>query len=242
MVRGPWLLRQSWQDLLFAHWRIDPPELAPLLPARVEPDLYDGSAWVSIVAFVMVGTRAALAPAWTQMRPIPELNVRTYVRARGLSAVWFLSLDASSPLFANLGRSLYGLRYRVSQMATANECGRIHYVAARRDAAFAATYGPSGPRFLARPGSVEHFLVERYRLFGERNGRLVTATVAHEPWPLRAAEARIEVNRMAPHGLAFRGAPLLHFAHAVDAGISVPTVLDARREGNLRRLRGVHAS
>ena len=225
MLRARWLVRQRWEDLLFAHWRVEPGELRPFLPARVEPDLYDGSAWVSVVAFVMLGTRAPGAPRWAALGPIAELNVRTYVHVDGVRAIWFLSLDASSSLFANLGRVLYGLSYRVSRMAAATENGRIHYLSACRQAAFAAIYRPSGPRFLARPGSLEHFLVERYRLFAERNGRLITATVAHEPWPMRAAEARIEVNRMAPPGLVFRGPPLVHFADGVDALISVPALV-----------------
>ena len=57
---------------------------------------------------------------------------------------------------------------------------------------------------------------ERYRLFAERRGRLIRAEVAHEPWQLQPAEARIELNRIAPLGLAFDGAPLLHFSRTVE--------------------------
>ena len=81
--------------------------------------------------------------------------------------MWFLSLDASSPLFARLGRELYGLRYRVARMAVAAEgaSGAVHYLSSRAGAAFAASYRSCGPPARARRGSLEYFLVERYRLF-----------------------------------------------------------------------------
>lgn len=236
----PWLVAQRWERLLFAHWRIDPDELRAVLPAQVEPDVRDGSAWLAIVAFVMVGTRASGPPWWPVLPPIPELNVRTYVRVHGIPAVWFLSLDASSPFFAAMGRALYGMRYHVAKMRATEHAGRVYYRSARQGAAFAATYAPTGPPAKAEPGSLEHFLVERYRLFAERRGRLITAEVAHEPWPLQPAQARIELNEMAPPGLAFRGDPMVHFCRSVSAVISAPspvgTVLgDDARPRRLRR-------
>ena len=218
-----WLIAQRWEQLLFAHWAVEPEELRRLLPRAVEPDVHDGAAWLSIVAFLMVGTRPPAARAcWRGLGAIPELNVRTYVRVANVRGVWFLSLDTSSPLFVAIGRALYGLRYRLARMTALAEGDVIHYLSAPAGAAFAAAYAPSGPPVPARAGSLEHFLVERYRLFSVRHGRLVTARVAHEPWALQPADAEIAVNRMAPAGLAFRGAPLLHFSRSVSALIAAP--------------------
>lgn len=217
-----WLLAQRWDDLLLAHWRADPTELGRLLPAQVEPDVYDGSAWVALVAFVMNDSRPAGAPRSLSLPPIPELNVRTYVRVGGVPGVWFLSLDASSRFFAGTGRALYGLRYRVARMAVANEGERVHFLSRCGPAAFSASYEPCGDPAQARTGSLEHFLVERYRLFALRRGRLITATVDHEPWALQPADAQIRLNRMAPAGLELHGAPLLHFSRMLDARISTP--------------------
>jgi uncharacterized protein len=218
----PWLLSQQWSDLLFAHWPVDPERLARTLPAGVEPDVFGDRAWIAIVAFRMLGSRPAAGPPSLTLPPIPELNVRTYVRAGGVPGVWFLSLDASSPFFVSAGRALYGLPYRLARMTTISEGARTHYMSSRRDACFAATYEPCGEVSHAEAGSLEHFLVERYRLFSLRRGQLVTAVVTHEPWPLRPAVARLHVNRMVPRGLDVRGELLLHFVGAVDARISVP--------------------
>jgi uncharacterized protein len=242
----PWLVAQRWERLLFAHWPVDPDELQAVLPPRVKPDVRDGTAWLAIVAFVMVGTRAAGPPWWPVLAPIPELNVRTYVRVEGLPAVWFLSLDASSTFFATIGRALYGMRYHVAEMRATEVGGRMQYRSVRRDAAFAATYAPAGPAACAEPGSLEHFLVERYRLFSERRGRLITAVVAHEPWPLQPAHARIDVNEMAPPGLEFRGEPIVHFCRSVTAVISAPSAAgsvlnDDARLGDLRAARRLRA-
>ena len=225
--RLPWLLAQRWDDLLFAHWPADLLELRRCLPQGVEPDAHEGQAWLGIVAFRMLDTRPAPAPARPTLRPIPELNVRTYVRVGGVPAVWFLSLDASSPFFVAAGRALYGLPYRLARMATVNEGSRVHYLSSRGDASFAASYEPCSRPRRAVPGSLEHFLVERYRLFSLRRGRLVTAVVEHEPWDLQPARAQIEVNRMAPRGLSFSGEPILHFSASVAARISVPQPVSA---------------
>jgi uncharacterized protein YqjF (DUF2071 family) len=236
----PWLVAQRWERLLFAHWPVDPARLRAVLPSRVEPDVRDGSAWLAIVAFVMVGTRSCGPPWWPVLAPIPELNVRTYVRVHDVPAVWFLSLDASSTLFATLGRKLYGMHYHVAEMRVSEDEGCVCFRSTRRGAAFAATYAPTGPAATAEQGSLEHFLVERYRLFAERRGRLITAEVAHEPWPLQPAAAQIEVNEMAPPNLEFDGEPLLHFCRSVAATISAPapagTVL-ANGAGTARLLR-----
>lgn len=217
-----WLVAQRWSDVLFAHWPVAPRALRPLLPTGVDPDVREGDAWVSIVAFVMVGTRGFGAPAATALGPIPELNVRTYVRVGGLPAVWFLSLDATSRFFASMGRALYGLRYHLSRMLVVPDGEAVHYLSTRRDASFAAAYAPTGESALAVPGTLEHFLLERYRLFAERRRRLITAEVEHEAWPLQAAAAEISLNRIAPPGVTLSGEPLLQYCRGVEARISAP--------------------
>jgi uncharacterized protein YqjF (DUF2071 family) len=233
-TKPAWLLAQRWSELLFAHWPVGAEALARRLPTGVEPDLHDGQAWAAIVAFRMVGTRPSAGPSRLTLRPIPELNVRTYVRVRGVPGVWFLSLDASSPFFVTAGRALYGLPYRLARMTTLVEGERVHYLSSRRGAAFAASYEPCGDVAHAEPGSLEHFLVERYRLFSEWRGRLITALVEHERWPLQPASVRIDVNTMAPAGLPFSGRPIVHYSTSVDARISVPQPLAALQSSEWR--------
>jgi|SRR5581483_3251930 len=237
-----WLIAQRWEELLFAHWHVDPRGVRPLLPPGVELDLRDGAAWVGIVAFVMRGTRLAAGPARPALPPIPELNLRTYVRVGGVPAVWFLSLDTDSRTFVTLGRALFGLRYRRARMAVVADGDAVRFVSSAGPFAFASAYRPAGPPVPASGGSLEHFLTERYRLFSLRRGRLVTADVAHEPWPLQPAEAEIGLNRLAPRGVVLEGEPLLHFSRSVSARISPPTLVRASSEpAALRALRSAGA-
>ena len=208
--------------MLFAHWPATGDAVRRLLPSPVEPDVRDGRAWIGIVAFRMTETRAAGLVPPRGLGPIPELNVRTYVRAAGQPGVWFLSLDTSSPLFVTVGRAIYGLAYHRARMVIARSGARVHYASARGPAAFAASYEPADRGAPAAPGSLAHWLVERYRLFAVRGRRLVTAEVAHPAWTLQPADARIELNTLEPRGIRFRGEPLLHYSAGVDALISTP--------------------
>jgi uncharacterized protein YqjF (DUF2071 family) len=217
-----WLITQRWEQVLFAHWRTDAEDVRRLLHAAVEPDVHDGSAWLGIVAFLMVGTRPSVGPRWRGLSAVPELNVRTYVRVDGIPGVWFLTLDTSSPLFVAIGRALFGLRYRLARMTTVVEGETVYYLSAAGPAAFSATYGPAGPLATAVAGSLEDALIERYRLFAQRGGRIVTAEVAHDPWQLQAVDAEIAVNRMVPLGLTCDSEPILHFARSTEARISAP--------------------
>src|SRR5204863_523519 len=49
----PWVMTQSWHDLLFAHWRVDERLLRPHVPAAFDLDRFDGSAWLGVVPFTM---------------------------------------------------------------------------------------------------------------------------------------------------------------------------------------------
>ena len=46
-------MTQTWHDLLFAHWPVDPAAVRALVPAAFEIDRFDGEAWLGIVPFHM---------------------------------------------------------------------------------------------------------------------------------------------------------------------------------------------
>ena len=52
---GPALWRQTWHDLAFLHWRVEPSQLRPLVPEPLAIDTFDGSAWVAVTPFWMSG-------------------------------------------------------------------------------------------------------------------------------------------------------------------------------------------
>ena len=50
---GPWVMRQTWRELLFAHWPLPPEALAPTIPTGLTLDTLAGQAWVGVVPFLM---------------------------------------------------------------------------------------------------------------------------------------------------------------------------------------------
>ena len=221
-------MRQTWRDLLFAHWPVPVTMLHPLIPASLDVDTFDGAAWVGVVPFHMTGVQLRGTPPLPAVGAFPELNVRTYVLPRGATekkpGVWFFCLDAGNPVAVTVARQWFHLPYFNARMSVEvdGECVRYTSRRAHRGAspaAFAATYRPITPVALSEPGTLAHWLTERYCLYTtDRRGRLARGDIHHPHWPLQAAEAEITVNTMAAaHGITLPEiAPLLHFAHRLD--------------------------
>jgi uncharacterized protein YqjF (DUF2071 family) len=217
-------MTQTWHDLLFAHWSIDTSRLAPLVPAPLELDLFDGKGWIAVVPFHMTNVAPRGVPSLPRLSAFPELNVRTYVRVNGQPGVYFFSLDATSVLAVATARALFHLPYFVADMKVELDHGDVRYDSRRSAArsprpAFAARYRANGAAFSAAPGSLEYFLTERYGLYTVgRDARPRRVDIHHRPWSLQTAQADITINTMAEAaGLALpRVAPLLHFARRQD--------------------------
>ncbi|HEV8398126.1 MAG TPA: DUF2071 domain-containing protein [Vicinamibacterales bacterium] len=217
----PWVMTQSWHDLLFAHWRVDDRLLRPHVPAAFDLDRFDGSAWLGVVPFTMSRVAPRGVPPLPWLSAFPELNLRTYVSPRdGKRGVFFFSLDASR-LPAVIGaRAMFRLPYFWASMSATRRGNAVHYTSRRRRSAasFVGAYEPSGPAFTPARGSLEFFLTERYCLYHvDALGRPARLEIHHSPWQLQPARAEIAENTMADGlGIRLEGAPLLHFAKRQD--------------------------
>lgn len=219
-----WVMHQRWTNLLFAHWPIRAEALRPLLPPSLVIDTFDGEAWVGVIPFHMSNVRPRGVPPLPGLSTFLELNVRTYVRYRERAGVWFFSLDASNPLAVRAARAAVHLPYFDARMRMDIAAdGSVRYRSDRTHrgappASFEGTYRPDGDARPAARGTLEHFLVERYVLFSASPRGLLEVKIAHPPWPLQRAVARIERNTMGEAaGVTLSGAPHhLHFAARVD--------------------------
>lgn len=224
LPRTRWVMRMTWDDLLFLHWPVRPALVQGLLPPALTLDTYDGWAWLGVVPFSMRGVRPRYTPAWGDTMAFPEINVRTYVKTPGRSGVWFFSLDAMSHLAVRAARLWYGLPYYYARITSTPVGQGIAYHSTRQHrrahpATFCATYAPTGPVFQATPGTLEHWLTERYCLYAmDRHGRVGYGDIHHAPWPLQMAEAEVQDNTMtAPLGVTLPAtAPLCHFARHLE--------------------------
>lgn len=199
-----------WSDLLFVHWRLPAEPVAALLPAGLTLDTWQGDAWVGLVPFRMSGVR----PWWSPWgAAFPETNVRTYVHFRGGEpGVWFFSLDASHRLAIHVARRCWGLNYHHARMSVERRRDQVCYESRRSadggafcrvEAAF------EGPTFRARPGTLDHFLVERYVLYaGSHSGGLFRGRVHHRPYGLQSARLlSLDESLLAANGIQRHRSP-----------------------------------
>jgi uncharacterized protein YqjF (DUF2071 family) len=219
---GSWVMHQRWHNLLFAHWRLPGDVIRRKLPKSIELDTFDGDAWISVIPFYMTGVRLRWAPPIPTAHAFAELNVRTYVRHRGVAGIWFFSLDAESTLAVIGARLGAALPYYRAAMQVRCRRRDINYCSDRvigtTPACFDATYWPRDERQTPAPGSLEYFLTERYSLFSSSGDRIWRIDIAHPRWDLQDAVAVVRRNTMTEAaGLgAPAGDPLLHFATVQD--------------------------
>ena len=230
---GQWVMAQSWHDLLFAHWPVSVELLRQQIPAHLEIDTFDGQAWLAVVPFRMSGVRLRGMPAAPWLSAFPELNVRTYVSCEGKPGVWFFSLDAGNRIAVAIARAWFHLPYFRAQMSCLDYDGYIQYRSERVHrgapaASLEGRYRPVGDAFSPQPGTLEHFLTERYCLYAaDGRGRLLRGEIHHPPWSLQMAEAEFSRNSMtAAAGIPLPAArPLLHFARRQDVVVWPPEPL-----------------
>ncbi|HLI43884.1 MAG TPA: DUF2071 domain-containing protein [Acidimicrobiales bacterium] len=194
-VRLGWVMSQRWANLLYLHYRVDASSLRPLVPASLEIEEFDGSAWVSVVPLQMKDVRLR------DFLPIPgatdfaEVNMRTYVRWGGVSGVYFISIDAASALASFVARSTFHLPYRSSEVSLTESEGEFHVTCRRSagDVQLEARYRPTGR--VEEPSPLLSFLAERYCMYAVGAfGRLLRGDISHLPWQVQPAEATIVRN------------------------------------------------
>lgn len=194
----PFLMHQTWYNLLFAHWPVDPALLRPLIPAGLELDLWEGKAWVGVVPFEMRGIAHRSGLSILGASAFPELNLRTYVVRDGKPGVWFFSLDAGSAVAVWGARRFFHLPYYKARFQVRTERDGLAYRMERGPARFVGKYRPQGPTFQAKPGTLAHFLTARYCLYAaDGAGHLYQGEIDHEPWALQAASLDLSVNTVA---------------------------------------------
>ena len=223
---------QSWRDLLFLHWPVDPATIQSTLPPGLTADCHQGVSYLGVVPFIMHGLRPRFLPPCPGISYFPELNLRTYVRdASGRPGVWFYSLDAQSRISVAIAQRFFHLPYVYAKMGSSRKAdGSIHFRAARTgQPTQVLTYRPTQKLGTATPSSLEHFLVERYRLFAydAKKKQLHMGELSHSPYVLHEAEVSNYSTDL--FGLNGFEAPKAEPCHAVySAGVRVE-VYDMQR-------------
>ncbi|MEV8566358.1 DUF2071 domain-containing protein [Streptomyces sp. NPDC051322] len=186
------LLTQSWLDLAFLHWAVEPERVAPLLPAGTVPDTLDGVTYVGLIAFRMHQVGWLRLPGVPYLGSFHETNVRLYsVDGDGRRGVVFRSLDASRLIPVTVARAVFRLPYLWSWMTVRRRGDILTYSSSRR------WPGPRGAHSrivvrvgepVAEPTELEHFLTARWGLHNAVAGRTLYLPNSHPRWPLYRAD------------------------------------------------------
>ncbi len=221
----PWLMKQTWNDLLFAHYPVKLENLRNTVPDALPLDSFDGMGWVSVVPFHMTGIRLRGLPPIPGTDRFPELNVRTYVTIDDKPGVYFFSLDATNWLAVKMAKMFYHLPYVQAEIQVKQAGDFIAYDSRRRsvaEARLSCRYRPISEPFLAVKGSFDEWLTERYCLYAlNRAGVPFRCDIMHRPWPLQRAEAEFRLNSMLDaNGVPVEsGQPVLHVAKKLEVRI-----------------------
>ncbi len=210
----------TWRDLTFIHWTLPAEMITPLLPPGLTLDTWEGEAWVGLVPFYMANVRPWWSPAIPGVSYFCETNVRTYVHFQGRDpGVWFFSLEASNSLAVKAARWGWHLPYFRAQMSLVRNGDIVRYSSRRlwpeptpTGCEIEMELGPllganevnrPMPAGQAIPGTLEHFLVERYILYAQaRDQSLLSGRVSHTPYPVREARVlRCEQSLLSAAGI-----------------------------------------
>ncbi|NRD76524.1 DUF2071 domain-containing protein [Bacillus sp. BRMEA1] len=216
---GPWIMTQTWEHLLFLHWKMAVHEMAPLLPNEFELDTYQDDAWLTMLPFQVSHQQFHWLPEIPLLLHYWELNVRTYVKYKGQPGVYFFSLDANHPL-AVLGAKAVGLPFRQAKMDIHHE-ERLVFFNSRRwfgQGTFAVEYEPYSLQSPVTMGSLDDWLLERYCLFTKMGNWVLRGDIRHEKWKVSGARVRIKENSASP--LHLKNEPILaHYCNRKKAYI-----------------------
>ena len=189
-IPKPVLLQQSWRDVVFVHWPVQPEAVARLFPRATRPDTLNGQTFVGVVAFTIPATRLA---GLLNIGATYELNVRLYsVDEQGRQGVVFLSMDVNHPAMVVGARLLPQLPYMWSHLepvrpAPARAGLRLHR---RLPLPLHARVEVEVGDPLPEPTELDVFVTARWGLHTSTVLGTTWVPVTHPYWPLHRARLR----------------------------------------------------
>ena len=217
----PWVMTQKWEHVLFMHWPVPEDALRKYIPQKLEIDTFNGEAWIGILAFKVSDIRMRGLPRIPFYNTLLEVNVRTYVKYKGVGGAYFFSLDANK-LAVVLGARILTLPYNNAKIRMKKKKDQINYYSKRKGIStdpqtFHGSYWPVETNFSpAEQGTLTHWLAERYRLWTTRGDSLYQGDIHHRKWNLSPAAAEMQTQTLIDFlpEKHLDKAPLLHYSPA----------------------------
>jgi uncharacterized protein YqjF (DUF2071 family) len=228
----------DWMRAVFIHYEVEPAALQREIP--YELDLFEGRAFVSLVAFTMQRLRPRRGGRLAELFFSPfattrYLNVRTYVRHRNSAGIYFIAEFLSNPFCVPLGRPTFGLPYRFGLLAYGGGGIEVEVMVSRGSEKLTCHVSKCARAEFRTclPETLDAFLLERYVAFTCCGQARRFFHIWHLPW----SQVSVEVSVRDEGLLATTGRWIKH-ARFVGANFS-PGVCDVGMEWprRIQRLR-----
>jgi uncharacterized protein len=216
----PWVMRQTWGDLLFVHYPVRLEVLRRLVPDVLPLDSFHGMGWVGMVLFEMSGVRLRGLPPIPGTHRFPQVNLRTYITIDGKPGVYFFNIDANNKMVANAAK-LAHLPYNHKDINMSHSGQEINFQSRGN---LEVSYRPVSlsKSTHAAKGSFEEWMAERYCFYTlNRQGVPLRCDILHQPWALQEAEAEIPRNTLlSKHGIETESdQPTFHFSKKMEVRV-----------------------
>ncbi len=212
MPAGPWKFYQEWNDAIFLHWQVDFDLLSELVHPDLEIDLFEGTPWVSLIAFKMEKIRPKNFPAIRAISNFHEINLRTYVKYKGKSGVHFLSIEGGKKLSCKIARIISELPYCFSHIS--RKTGSL--ISYNNELGDSLKIEYSVGATIERKEDIDLWLTERYALFQHTKKHINTFEIHHIEWPIHSLNlGQIEMNYPRLNGLLLELPDRKHYSTGV---------------------------
>ncbi|WP_258105838.1 YqjF family protein [Marinoscillum sp. MHG1-6] len=207
-----WKYYQEWNRAIFLHWQVDEQILRELVPEPLELDSFEGTTWVSLVAFTMENVRPRILPSFGPISNFDEVNIRTYVRPNNKPGVYFLSIESGKHLSTWIAKTISELPYRYSNInRTSNNYTTVNEEYGDNLSIDYETLEP-----LTNKTDLDKWLTERYALYQDSGSRINKYEIHHLEWPIE----KISIKNLTCEYLRFEqllsGQPdLAHWSNGV---------------------------
>jgi uncharacterized protein YqjF (DUF2071 family) len=193
-------LTAEWRYLAMLNYRVSPSLLFPLVPPGTELDLWNGTAYISVVGFKFQRTRIFGVPIPFHIN-FEEVNLRFYVRRevngevrRGVTFIRELVPRAA---IAGVARVAYNepyvalsMRHHIRESGTSDAPVHVEYQWARLNGWAGLRLTTEGRKQVLRANSEEEFITQHYWGYTrQKDGSSIEYEVRHPHWNVWKAQS-----------------------------------------------------
>jgi uncharacterized protein YqjF (DUF2071 family) len=205
---GPFLFT-DWSPTVFLHFQVEPDVLRRQLPESFELELFEGKAFLTLVALGMRRFRAVrlFSVAWL-FRPVRTqrfLNLRTYVRCGSESGAYFFRGWLSRPYGLPVPSGLFGFPCEFASIEFGQPAvpgaapARIHANRGKHQFVFQGKSEDNLSFQACLRGSFDEFTLERYTGYFCQGTTPRIFRVWHPPWQQRRLDVTIDQCSLLSH-------------------------------------------